>query len=244
MSLRTSSTPMSSEILLFFFGFAFSASFSASAFPDFSASGSFLTNSRKAQLKCKRSPGGQRLHCSYRTEPWRQSCLRAPRFSPDFSLRRRFSLDPPACLLEPPPSGPRPFLPLPCLPSQTLEVLPPHPDHGKKHGCNLLAVTSDRARTLLYVTLLVPHTSHTCSRTGTCTGSVTLGAGSDDPPPNKVEIVLPSSEKQQSNISVTQRDLQTQCDRCRMSEESGSGTEPGERLCQPVAVGRRGGFWT
>lgn len=28
----------------------------------------------------------------------------------------------------------------------------------------------------------------------TCTGSVTFGAGSDDPPPNNVEMVLPSSK--------------------------------------------------
>lgn len=30
----------------------------------------------------------------------------------------------------------------------------------------------------------------------TGTGSVTFGAGSEDPPPNKVEIVFPSSETQ------------------------------------------------
>lgn len=30
----------------------------------------------------------------------------------------------------------------------------------------------------------------------TCTGSVTFGAGSDDPPPNNVEMVLPSSKSE------------------------------------------------
>lgn len=133
--------------------------------------------------------------------------------------------------------------------------LPSFPDSGgtsssswpwKNVGCNLLAVIWDRAHTLLYATLFVPFPNILkgimCRHTRTCTGSVTLGAGSEDPPPNKVEIVLPSSEKQQSNISVTQRDF-AQCDRCRMSEESESGTEPRERLCQPVAVGRRAGFY-
>ena len=36
----------------------------------------------------------------------------------------------------------------------------------------------------------------------TWTGSVTFGAGSEDPPPNKVEIVLPSSEIKHSVGSV------------------------------------------
>lgn len=34
----------------------------------------------------------------------------------------------------------------------------------------------------------------------TWTGSVTFGAGSEDPPPNKVEIVFPSSERQQTEV--------------------------------------------
>lgn len=40
-----------------------------------------------------------------------------------------------------------------------------------------------------------------CRITATCTGSVTLGVGSEDPPPNRVEIVFPSSEKQERGMS-------------------------------------------
>lgn len=43
----------------------------------------------------------------------------------------------------------------------------------------------------------------------TCTGSVTLGSGSDDPPPNKVEMVFPSSRTGgQKNISRFIIDMQ------------------------------------
>lgn len=38
----------------------------------------------------------------------------------------------------------------------------------------------------------------------TWTGSVTFGVGSEDPPPNKVEIVFPSSERQKSAGSAKQ----------------------------------------
>lgn len=36
----------------------------------------------------------------------------------------------------------------------------------------------------------------------TWTGSVTFGAGSDDPPPNNVEMVLPSSKPEKKRCKV------------------------------------------
>lgn len=41
----------------------------------------------------------------------------------------------------------------------------------------------------------------------TWTGSVIFGAGSDDPPPNKVEMVLPSSEKQVAAQSCNESNI-------------------------------------
>lgn len=138
--------------------------------------------------------------------PWRQSCCLRPVPSPRFSLHLHFSLIHPASPWQSRPSGPLPFRPRPCRPFRTLEELPPRPGHRKNIGNNgsynlrlsvspfsVSVITSRKAMYFL--------NKHSCAMyraARTWTGSVTFGAGSDDPPPNKVEMVLPSSERRQS----------------------------------------------
>lgn len=65
--------------------------------------------------------------------------------------------------------------------------------------------SSDKYSIVCFFIILVNISMINCviySSALTWTGSVPLEAGSEDPPPNKVEIVFPSSERQHSVGSV------------------------------------------